>query len=379
MIIPKSNPTSQTPLEEYINQLLPWAHGHQIKGIAAIVLAIITQETGNQAELARTQGNQEAATKRFSRLIHNPRLAPNVVAQWICLHHLANLPRTGKVRVAIDWTIEDEQHLLVSSLILGRRALPVFWRAYDQSRLKGRMKRYEHAIIKRFFKLLFQSVKRKRVRLTADRGFADVDLFELLNQLRVRFTIRVKCDIKVWIDGEGVNLNPLGFQGNSRHRTLGWIEYCESSPHRLQVTMSRERNKEGQLETWYLVSNTPLKARKAAEEYAHRFGCEEGFKDTKWWLGFSQSRIKDINAWSRMFGLFVMTASALVSLGTKFLLGSVSRAKDLLRRVASRRKGRWELSLFTATLKLVQQDNSLLAELTAYVKLKLEANLPNVS
>lgn len=379
MIIRKSDPTSQTHLEEYIKQLLPWAHGHQFKGITAIVLAILAKETGNQAELARTQGNQEAATRRFSRLIHNPRLAPKVLAQWICLHHLSNLPRTGKVRVAIDWTIEDEQHLLVISLIIGRRALPVFWRAYDQNVLKGRMKRYEHAIIKRFFKLLFQSVIHKRVRLTADRGFADVDLFKLLNTLRVRFTIRVKCDIKVCLNGKWVNLNTLGFQRNSRHRTLGWVEYCQSSPHRLQVTMSRARNKDCQWETWYLVSNTRLKARKAAEEYAHRFGCEEGFKDTKWWLGFSQSRIKDINAWSRMFGFFVITASALVNLGTKLLLGTASRAKDLLRRVASRRKDRWDLSLFTAILKLVQQDCSLLAELSAHVKLKLEANLPNVS
>jgi hypothetical protein len=369
MIIRKSDSQSQTHLEEYIKQLLPWAHGHQFKGIAAIVMAILAKETGNQAELARTQGNQEAGTRRFSRLIHNPRLAPKTLAHWVCLY---------QVRVAIDWTIEDDQHLLVISLIIGRRALPVFWRAYDQSVLKGRMKRYEHAIIKRFFKLLFQYVDRKRVRLTADRGFADVDLFKLLDELRVRYTIRVKCDIKVCIDGEWVNLNRLGFQGNSRHRTLGWVEYCESSPHRLQVTMSRARNKEGKLETWYLVSNTRLKARKAADEYAHRFSCEEGFKDTKWWLGFSQGRIKDIDAWSRMFGFFVITASVLVDLGTKLLLGNVSRAKDLLRRVASRRKDRWDLSMFTAMLKLVQQDCSLLMELSAQVKLKLESRLPNV-
>src|SRR5215510_10295989 len=107
MIIRTSAPISQTHLEEYIKHLLPWAHGHQFKGLAAIVLAIIAKETGNQAELARAQGNQEAATRRFSRLIHNPRLAPKVLAQWICLYHLARLPRIGKVRVAIDWTIED--------------------------------------------------------------------------------------------------------------------------------------------------------------------------------------------------------------------------------------------------------------------------------
>jgi hypothetical protein len=379
MIIRTSDPSSQTHLEEYIKQLLPWAHGHQFKGLAAVVLAIILKETGNQAELARTQGNQEAATKRFSRLIHNPRLAPKVLAHWICLHHLANLPRTGKVRVAIDWTSEGDQHLLVISLLIGRRALPVFWRAYDQSVLKGRKERYEHAIIKRFFNLLFQYVERKRLRLTADRGFADVDLFDLLDSLGVRFIIRVKGETMASIDGEWVKLKTLSFHGNSHHRDLGYLDYCKSKPHRFNLTMSRARNKSGGWETWFLISNLPLKAKKAAEEYAHRFGCEEGFRDTKWWMGFSQARIKDINAWSRMFGFFVIGASALVSLGTKLLLGNVRRAKELLRRVASRRKGRCELGLITATLKLVQQDRSLLAELSAHVKLKLEANLPNVS
>jgi hypothetical protein len=38
--------------------------------------------------------------------------------------------------------------LLVVSLIIGRRAMPIFWRAYEQSVLKGRMKRYELAVIK---------------------------------------------------------------------------------------------------------------------------------------------------------------------------------------------------------------------------------------
>ena len=63
-----------TRIEQYIKELLPWAHGHQLKSIATFVAAILEKQTGNQAELARTQGNQEAAVKRLSRLIHNERL-----------------------------------------------------------------------------------------------------------------------------------------------------------------------------------------------------------------------------------------------------------------------------------------------------------------
>ena len=42
------------------------------------------------------------------------------------LQALHQLPKSGKVRLAIDWTIEDQQHVLVVSLIVGRRATPIY-------------------------------------------------------------------------------------------------------------------------------------------------------------------------------------------------------------------------------------------------------------
>src|SRR5262244_2748466 len=186
-----NNDSNLTRVHDYIRATLPWAHGHQLNSLTTFVSAIFDKQTGCQAELARTQGNQEAAVKQLSRLIHNPRLKPKDFASWLCLQVLANqVPRRGKVRLTIDWTTEDDQHLLVISLVVGRRALPIFWRAYSQSALKGRMKRYELAVIKRAFKLIFQYVKPGRIRLSADRGFPDDDLFALLDQSGIKFIIR---------------------------------------------------------------------------------------------------------------------------------------------------------------------------------------------
>src|SRR5262245_53731671 len=224
---------STTRLQDYIKELLPWMHGHQIKSIATFVAAITEKQTGNQAELARTQGNQEAAVKRLSRLIHNQRLNPRDFADWLCRRALERLPRTGLVRITIDWTIEDDQHLLVISLVVGRRAMPIFWRAYEQSVLKGRTKRYELAVIKRAFKLIFQYVQPSRIRLTADRGFPDDDLFALLDELKIKYVIRVKGSTKVNYRGTWLKLNRLRFEGNARRRYLGRIEYCQDSPRKL--------------------------------------------------------------------------------------------------------------------------------------------------
>ena len=280
-----------TRLSDYIAFLLPWAHGHQLKAIGDFVAAIIEQQTACQAQLARYFGNQEAAGKRLARLLHNERLDPRLLADAVLLQALHQLPKHGKVRLAIDWTIEADQHLLVVSLVMGRRAVPIYWRAYDTSVLKGRMKRYELAVIRRAVGRVAQAVGTRRVIVTADRGFADVALFTLLSQLGVTFIIRVQAGTHVSFQGKWRKLGQLRFRGNERHRSFGALPYCESCPQCLWVSKSRARDAKGHWGIWHLVSNRPLAAPAAANEYGRRFGCEEGFRDAKWWLGFAKARI----------------------------------------------------------------------------------------
>ena len=368
-----------TRLKEYIATVLPWAHGHQLKGITTFVDAIIEKQTGTQAELARGLGNQEAAVKRLSRLLHNPRLAPPRLADAVLAQTLRQLPATGKVRLALDWTIAGSQHLLVVSLVTGGRAVPLYWRAYDATVLKGRMRRYEMAVIRRVVTRVQRELGSRRLIVTAARGFADVALVEVLTALGGEFIIRVKGSTKVSLRGQWRNLNTLHFVGNARQRNLGRLAYCESAPHRLWVTLSRTRDAKDQWETWYLISNRPRRAQATAAEYARRFGCEQGFRDTKWELGFAQARIKDIHAWSRLFALFVLALLAVVRLAVKLLLPGGPAAVALRRRVASRRRGRWDLSLVSAMVRLLQENKSLFANLSPHIKFNLDARLVYVS
>jgi hypothetical protein len=117
-----------------------WAHGHQRKAIRDFVRALSAQQTGCQAQLVRSFGNQEAATKRLSRLLHNERLEPRHLAEAVLLQALLQLPPYSPVRLAIDWTIDGHQYLLVVSLIVGRRVVPIYRRAYAATVLKGRMR-----------------------------------------------------------------------------------------------------------------------------------------------------------------------------------------------------------------------------------------------
>lgn len=370
-----NNLSSATRLTEYITALLPWAHGHQIKAIVDFVAVIIEKQTANQAELARLFGNQEAAVKRLSRLIHNERLSPKQLAEAVLLQALCQLPSTGKLRLAIDWTIEADHHLLVVSLVTGSRAVPIYWRAYSAKVLKGRMRRYECAVIKRVITRFAKQRGCRRLRVTADRWFADVDLAQLFEDLKVTYVIRVKNSTKILFAGEWRNLKGLGFSGNARGRNFGRVFYCESSPHRLFVTMSRVRDEQGRWEIWYLMSNRAMSAKQSAQEYKRRFGCEQGFRDVKWELGFSQARIEDVQAWSRMFALFAIALLVVVVLGIKLLLRGRKGARELLRRVARRRKEGWELSIVSAMVSLLRMDKSLFEHLSPQTKLNLEAAL----
>ena len=117
--------------------------------------------------------------------------------------------------------------------------------------------------------------------VTADRGFADVGLCELLDFYRVEYVIRTKATTKVLVDGEWRQLQTVSFITNSRRRNLGQVQYCESDPRKQWVSLSRVKNEHDKWEVWYLTSNRWWNAAQMAGEYARRFGCEQGFRDTK--------------------------------------------------------------------------------------------------
>src|SRR5262249_60642593 len=94
--------SATTRLDDYIASMLPWAHGHQRKAIRDFVRAIIDQQTGCQAQLARSFGKQEAATKRLSRRLHNARLEPPPFAEAGPLQAPCPLPAPGPFPVAVE-------------------------------------------------------------------------------------------------------------------------------------------------------------------------------------------------------------------------------------------------------------------------------------
>ena len=113
---------------------------------------------------------------------------------------------------------------------------------------------------------VIRKIGRRRVRVTADRGFADVALFPLLAALKVAFVIRVKKSPKVWLAGAWRQRHTVRFPGHPRRRALDRLLYCARSPHALWITMSRARDPQGKWGIWYVVTNRPYAAEQAMTE-----------------------------------------------------------------------------------------------------------------
>lgn len=362
-----------TRLGEYISLILPDAHGHQQKAITDFVLAVMMVQSCCQATLARFFDNFEAASKRLFRLLHNSRLDTEKLARAHASALAMRLPAEGSVRLALDWTTEDSQHLLVASLSVGRRAVPLYWRAYTDAELKQRMSLYEREFVRALFADVLSVVARRRFVLTADRWFADVSLLDLLNELGISYVIRTKANYKVRVEGRWRRLDSLRWTKNQRRRAWGRVWYTEGDPRHVFLVQARQRDREGRWGIWHLVSNRNLSAHRMAAEYARRFTCEEGFRDAKRLLGFAEARISCLKAWTRMFTLVAIAIAVLTKLGC--VLASHVRRDSWLRRVRSRRTARSELSIVRSVVELLMRDASLWHLLDHERKLDLEASL----
>jgi hypothetical protein len=362
-----------TRLREYISLVLPDAHGHQQKAVADFVLALVSVRSCCQATLARFFDDFEAASKRLSRLLHNTRLETEELARSHARALVERLPLTGPVRLALDWTTEESQHLLVASVRVGGRALPLYWRAYHETELAKRMSLYEREFVRALCAGVLAGVERRRLVLTADRWFADVDLLDLLEEMGVSYVIRTKSNYHVRVAGQWRRLDSLGWRGNQRRRAWGRVWYCEGDPRRVFLVQSRARDAKGKWGIWHLLSNRPLSAVGTSREYARRFTCEEGFRDSKRLLGFTETRIKCIKAWARMFLLVAVALSVLTLIGCALL--ERADVEPWLRRVQSRRSARTELSLVRSVVELLAQGADLWQLLEHHCRLNLEAGL----
>jgi len=237
-----------TRWDHYINTMRPETHGHQRKVFGDFVAALLVVRTCCQATLARAFPNFEAASRRLTRWLHNPRVEPQAQARAHAQTVVTQLPWHGTVRIAIDWTTEEQQHLLVASLVVGRRVVPLDWEAYTTAEIKGCQRALEHAFVRRVVEQELGNVGRERLLITADRGFCEGELLALLAHLQVSFVLRLPAHVTVYLEQQWQKLSSLRMGAMTRRRALGCLWCLRSNPQCGCVTQARARNKKGRWE-----------------------------------------------------------------------------------------------------------------------------------
>ncbi len=293
-------------------------HAKRVLSLAFAALGVIhaanlsVHAIGHALAQARGTLNKHGV-KQVDRLLSNTGLNVwELFALWVPFV----LGQRTQAVASMDWTDfeADDQTTLVVSLVTNHgRSTPLVWMTVQKSVLKGMRNEVEDAVLRRLREVLPSGV---RVTVLADRGFADQNLYALLNQLGFDYVVRFRKGIAV-TSAEG-----------ERRKAADWVPEAGRARKLPQARVTADLaqvgavvcvKKTGMKEPWCLAtSREDLSAAQLIRLYGRRFTIEEGFRDAKdlrFGMGLSSSRIADPERRDRVLLLSAIACALLTLLG----------------------------------------------------------------
>ena len=308
--------SSPTRLRAERASLVPWAHGPQLQAMGDIVAAILEPQTACQAPWARSCGKPEAALTRCSRLLHHERLEPRQGAEAGVCQARPPLPQHGKVRLALDWTRAADQPLWGGTLVGGRRAVPLDWRAYQASGLQGGMHRYDLAILRRAVGRVAQGRGPPPPHRAGRSRVGCRSLGDFPPPVGAHGPQPGESRYPGLGPGKCFKVGHWRFRGKARPRSFGALPSWERCPHRLWGAKRRARDAKGPGGMGHWGSKRSYAAPAAVNADRQRGGCEAGWRDAPGWRGCAQARMAPLTAWSRLWALLAMALLVRTSRGS---------------------------------------------------------------
>jgi hypothetical protein len=215
-----------------------------------------------------------SALTRFYRLLHNQRIELLALSrQLLCALARAREPLV----IALDWTEwHPPLHMLLASVIRGKRALPVFCAVFDKLRLP----RSQNAQENTFLKLLVQNLNAlsQTAIFLADRGFRRVSFLKLLlDQKGHHFIVRLMDHITIETATGQLLLEKIPL-APGQVLDLGWVKLRQDGFVTVRLIGIWAK---GQREPWWLATNLSGRVARIASLYDRRMGIEEQIRDTK--------------------------------------------------------------------------------------------------
>ena len=241
--------------------------------IGAYYLAATARTLGVATALARSTGVQlDSALNRIYRLLRNPHLSDESLAR----SPIRATARDGRLLVAVDWTEwHSGMRILAAATVTGRRAIPIFARAFSQSVERRSQNTRENNFIRTLAMLAHeQSVA---MTVVCDRGFRRVSLLRLLEQHQLSFVVRLMSDVMVQHQGRSVALTDIAMP-RGRIMDLGVVELRREDPMRVRVIGYWAHKAK---EPWWIATNVEASPSHVLSLYDRRMTVEECFRDSK--------------------------------------------------------------------------------------------------
>ena len=229
------------------------------------------------------------AVKQVDRLLSNggvelERLFPS----WVRFV----LAQRQEAVIALDWTDfeADDHETLVASLVTRHgRSTPLTWTTLVKSASKGNRQLAEDLMLERLRTWAGPEVQ---VTIVADRGFADVEFYALLDKLGFHYVVRFRADVRVMAaDGESKLAREWVPEGGRAKLLRGARVTAAMRPVNAVVCVRRK----GMKEAWCLATSFEEgTAQEVMDVYGRRFTTEETFrdvKDLKFGMGLKEVRV----------------------------------------------------------------------------------------
>lgn len=269
-----------------------------------------------------SRATQSASTvRRFSRWLRNPRIEPMAIWKVYVRAILAHAGE-GRLYLALDTTsLWGEFCWIRVSLVYRGRALPLAWKV-----LRHKSTRVAFAVYEEVLRTAAEMVGPGReVVLLADRGFCDMALFRLLEELGWHWRIRIKNTFLVYKRGKGWRqvrrFTPAPGKVIFWHQV--YVGHAQFGPVHLAV--GRPVHKK---EFWYVLSDEPTDEQTFAT-YALRTDLEELIRDDKS-NGFhvEESMLQDEAMLNRLMLALAATTWVLVNQGVALVKEGKRRLVD---------------------------------------------------
>jgi hypothetical protein len=309
-----------------LKKIFPELRKTQVENLSLGFFGQIKAQSGVMSEIVREvpgAAKHKHRLKRFWRFLSNPRVKPERLQEYWVRWCIKTFCKERYVKVAMDWTtLRGNIQCLMIAVVFHGRAIPLLWQLVLHKDIKDSQNKIEERLVARLVNLTKEHYPKKKLLLTADRGFGRATLMEFLLKKQVLFVLRVRGDVTITTQqGKRLILRKLG-----QTLTIGRPVWHEQITYRgdervtginLAAVVAEPKKAGKDLDPWFLVTNL-RKANTTIDRYVERFHIEEWFKDLKHGLGIEKIQTKNLKRVRRM--LFM----AIVAYGITMLIGTVA-------------------------------------------------------